>query len=77
MGKDYICPECKKPCNAIKCDSGLGTVEFWGAKSTDSHPYTGSDCCEAELEDANAFEDDDRGDYEYDLRKDRELGEHE
>lgn len=73
--KDYICPDCGKPCDAKQCDDGIGPVEFWGAKSFDSRPYTGSDCCEAELEDADAYDDSDRGDFEYDLRKDRELEE--
>ena len=71
---DIKCPDCGKPCSPKKCDSGLGPIEVWGAKSFDSQPYTGSDCCDAELEDADAWEADaDRGDYEYDQQKDREL----
>ena len=74
--KEYVCPECGKPCDAKQCDDGIGPVEFWGAKSHDSRPYTGSDCCDAELEDANAFDDlDARADYEYEQRRDRELEE--
>jgi len=68
------CPECGEPCEAIKCDSGIGPGEAWGAKFNDSHPYTGSSCCEAELEDCSAWEDEqDRGDYEYDQMKDRRM----
>lgn len=69
------CPECGKECNAIECDDGIGPVEFWGAKSFDSRPYMGSDCCEAELDDVDYPDPADRGDYEYDCRKDREAEE--
>jgi hypothetical protein len=69
------CPDCGKECKAIECDSGIGTGEFWGAVFKDSHPYTGSDCCEAELdgEEVGGFEDD--GDHAYDEMKDREAEE--
>ena len=66
----YICPECGEPCEAIQCDDGLGPIEFWGAKSWDSRPYIGSSCCEAPLDGAEISDDSDRGDYEYDMRKD-------
>ena len=67
--KDYECPECGEPCDAKECDAGIGPVEFWGAKSFDSRPYMGSDCCEADLEDVEtSFEDE--GDYRYDCIKD-------
>jgi hypothetical protein len=73
-GVIVLCPECKKPCKPKRCDSGIGPYEFWGEKCNQSLPYIGSDCCEAELEDCeDAFDDSDRGDYEYDLRKDDRL----
>ena len=68
--KPYICPECGEPCDAKPCDDGIGPYEYAGVKGIDSRPYSGSDCCDAELSDANAFEDDGRADYEYDRRKD-------
>jgi hypothetical protein len=52
-GKDYICPDCGKPCRAVQCDAGIGPYEYWGVKGFDSRPYTGSDCCEAELTEDN------------------------
>ena len=72
--KPYICPECKKPCDAIECDDGIGPGEAWGAKFYDSHPYMGSDCCEAEL-DGVEFPDDEgaRADWLYDCAKDDKL----
>lgn len=76
MGKDYVCPDCKQACNAKMCDSGIGPGEAWGAPFNDSQPYIGSDCCDAELEDAvDEFGEEDRGDHEYDERKDRKLEE--
>lgn len=50
-GATHICPECHCPCEPKSCDSGIGGYEFWGQKCFDSRPYTGSDCCEADLED--------------------------
>lgn len=55
--REYVCPDCERPCQAIECDSGIGPGEFWGAKFNDTHPYIGSDCCEAVVEDAE-FDDD-------------------
>ncbi len=43
------CGACGQPCNIVHCDSGIGQYEFWGSKGFDSHPYLGSDCCNAEL----------------------------
>lgn len=48
---DLKCPECGEPCSPKECDDGLGPIEFWGAKSFDSRPYWGSDCCEADIGD--------------------------
>ena len=73
MSGEYKCPQCGKPCEAKECDDGLGPVEFWGAKSYDSHPYMGSDCCEAQLDDVDFPDIDDRADYEYERMKDEKL----
>jgi len=75
MSKEHVCPGCGKPCNAIPCDAGIGPVEFWGAKSFDSRPYVGSDCCEADLGEAEVCLTEDDGDYAYDQMKDREAEE--
>lgn len=73
-GKEYVCPECKQPCDAVSCDDGIGHHEFWGAKCNDSQPYIGSDCCWAELDDADLPNDnDDYGDYLYEQAKDRQY----
>ena len=75
MNDIHICPECGELCEPIKCDNGIGPGEFWGAKFNDTHPFTGSSCCEAKLEDVSAWYDvDARADYEYDRMKD-ERGE--
>jgi len=74
MSKKYVCPECGKDCNAIKCDSGIGPGEAWGRKFVDVNEYMGSDCCEAELDDAPWPDDiDERADYEYDRMIDDRL----
>ena len=74
MPESFTCPLCGKPCHPIPCDAGIGPYEFWGAKYNDSRPYMGSDCCEAELEDAPFPDDiDERADWEYERRKDRRL----
>lgn len=73
--KQHECPECGKPCDAIECDDGIGPGEAWGAKFNDTHPYMGSDCCEAPLEDVEFPDDGDRADYEYEQMKDRQLEE--
>ena len=48
-GHAPYCGDCGLPCNAIPCDSGIGAYEYWGSKGYDSHPYLGSDCCEANV----------------------------
>lgn len=76
MVKKYECPECGKPCDAIECDSGIGPGEAWGAKFVDKDEYMGSDCCEAELEDAEWPEyEDERADWLHDQMVDRKLEE--
>ena len=72
-----ICPECGKPCNYKKCDSGIGPGEFAGVPFHDSKPYIGSDCCEADLECADESNDDGRytrEDYESDRRREKDDG---
>lgn len=72
--KPYLCPECKKPCAAIKCDDGIGPVEFWGATSVDRRPYMGSDCCYAEIEGIDPCDDlAARADWAYDCARDDKL----
>lgn len=51
--KAFICPACGELCDAKECDDGAGMTEFCGVPSLDIRLYTGSDCCEAELEGAN------------------------
>lgn len=52
VDKPHICPECGIPCEAKECDDGIGPYEYWGRQGHDSRPYMGSDCCEAQLDDA-------------------------
>ena len=49
---DIICPECKEPCTVVTADNGIGSYEYWGATGFDSHPYPASNCCEAEIDEA-------------------------
>ena len=69
------CPDCGKPCKAIICDSGIGPGEAWGVKFNDVQEYVGSDCCEADLGEAEVCLTEDDGDYAYDQQKDREAEE--
>ena len=76
------CSCCGQECEVKVVDNGIGSYEFWGAKGYDSRPEAVSECCEADVfadEDCHIpldltdFEDD-RGDYEYDRRKDHLVG---
>lgn len=55
---DITCPECGEPCNVVTADNGIGSYEYWGAPGFDSQPFPASDCCEAEIEDAELPEPD-------------------
>jgi len=41
------CTECGEECNVILADFGIGSYEYWGAKSVDKQIEAVSDCCEA------------------------------
>lgn len=45
----YYCGECRKECDTIKLDYGIGAYEYWGARETHSNIQTVSSCCEADL----------------------------
>lgn len=47
------CTECLQPCNVELVDFGIGSYEFWGAKSVDKRVEAVSDCCEAPAVDSN------------------------
>lgn len=51
-----ICSECKREADGHACDFGIGPVEFWGAKSTDSDVQWVSTCCDAQLTDEDGNE---------------------
>ena len=65
----YICPSCGKECTVHVEDQGIGPLEVWGRKITDTHEVLVSDCCEEELEES-------AGEYKYDLECDRADYEH-
>jgi hypothetical protein len=48
-----ICPECKQPCTAHWEDVGIGYYEYWGAPGSDVQWVCLSDCCEAQILDAD------------------------
>lgn len=48
MSKYYTCSECRKPCNAVERDFGIGGYEFWGARGCDVNLQTVSDCCDGD-----------------------------
>lgn len=66
----YECPACGKGCEIYQADDGIGPYEFWGRKGVDSRPYWASTCCDADVSDQVEPRDDD---YEYELRRDRDL----
>lgn len=43
------CGECKKECEIIIVDFGIGTYECYGYCGVDSRPADVSNCCEAEV----------------------------
>ena len=81
----HYCGECREECDVHIEDDGIGPYEFWGAKSKQSIKVLRSDCHDADAfededctieADAGQYEYDEdcaRGDYEYDMRKDREM----
>ena len=46
-----FCKECKRECELITIDEGIGSYEYWGAPGYDSKIFTGSNCCETEVMD--------------------------
>ena len=83
----YYCGECSQECTVHTENDGIGSYEAWGAKFRDTHIVLRSDCCDGtvfeneeltEEADAGAYEQDQedaRGDYEYECRRDREMEE--
>lgn len=53
---DGYCGECKKECNVVTVDYGIGPYEFWGAKGYDSRPADVSNCCEATVYEDEEFQ---------------------
>lgn len=49
MKKPFFCSECHKPCDGEMVDFGIGSYEFWGATSVDSHITEVSECCMGDL----------------------------
>jgi hypothetical protein len=50
-----VCPECNEPCQVTTVDNGIGAYEYWGASGYDSHPYPASNCCEAQIDEADPW----------------------
>lgn len=46
---DLWCSDCKKPCDAVEMDHGIGYYDFHGRQGHDTHKVWVSTCCEAEL----------------------------
>ena len=68
MGKEHKCPDCGYPCNAMVCDSGIGSGAFWGKPFNDVNEYMGSDCCDARLDGVEFPEPDEPPDWREDER---------
>lgn len=47
-----VCTECGKSCGTKMVDFGVGVTEFWGQKSDDTNVHQVSDCCEADVMEA-------------------------
>lgn len=43
------CGECRKECDFVGKDFGIGAYEFWGARGVDTNIQTVSVCCEGEI----------------------------
>jgi len=50
------CSHCKKPCDIIGIDNGIGAYEFWGHKGRDVQIDAVSDCCEEPVLDMDPAE---------------------
>lgn len=46
-----ICPDCKKKCDAVAEDCGIGPYEYWGARGVHHDWRVFSGCCGVELKD--------------------------
>ena len=46
-----ICSQCKKRCNVVDIDFGIGGHDYGGVWSVDSDVQTVSDCCHQLVED--------------------------
>lgn len=83
----YYCGECRKECTVHIEDDGIGRGEAHGRPFNDTHKVLRSDCCdESVFEDDDLTteasageyiqdEEDARGDYEYECRRDRQMEE--
>jgi len=70
--KNATCPNCKKECQAVQIDDGIGEYEWWGQKCRQQILIWVSECCECEIEDFDSGDWEDEGaiaDYE----EDREM----
>lgn len=52
----YYCSECRKSCEDVERDFGVGAYEFWGATGVDSHVMRVSACCDGDLLTAEELE---------------------
>lgn len=75
-----ICTDCGKECEGQWVDFGIGNYEFWGMNGIDVQMGYVSSCCEADMVDSSGNkveppdEEGDRGDWEYDRQREKELG---
>ena len=77
------CSSCGKPCKKVRVDEGMGRVEHFGNISFHHEWLWLSDCCNESLLDGEgnevdtssftADEEASRGDYLYEMMKDRKL----
>jgi hypothetical protein len=49
MSYKFYCSECRKECQAVERDFGIGGYEFWGARGNDTNIQTVSECCDGDL----------------------------
>ncbi len=49
---DGFCSECKKPCQEVERDFGIGAYEYWGATGSHHNWQWVSECCDGDVVDS-------------------------
>lgn len=49
MTYKFYCGECRKECQTVERDFGIGSYEFWGAPGVHKNIHTVSECCDGDI----------------------------